>query len=48
MDLKRKVEEALKIINPKLEELAEGTVELTEVNENEGLVRLKLKGGSLC
>jgi len=48
MDLRIKVEEALKIINPKLEELAEGTVELIEVNENEGLVKLKLKGGTLC
>jgi|YelNatPaOPRAMG01_1025707.scaffolds.fasta_scaffold25694_2 Fe-S cluster biogenesis protein NfuA len=48
MNLKRKVEEALGKINPKLEELAEGTVELIEVDEREGFVKLRLRGGSLC
>ncbi len=35
-------------INPKLEKLAQGTVEFLDFDRKSGVLRLKLIGGRLC
>ena len=42
-----KVREALEVLKPKLDDLADGYAELVEVDETEGIVKLKLIGGRL-
>jgi hypothetical protein len=42
-----KVRETIKDLNPKLDELADGYVELLGVDEGKGTVKLKLIGGRL-
>lgn len=42
------VEEAVKRLKPRLEELAEGYVEVSDVDEGRGEVRLILVGGRVC
>lgn len=48
MDLTVKVKEAIERINPKLEELAEGHVELRNVDPQAGRVVIRLIGGKVC
>ncbi len=43
-ELKSFIEE----INPRLEELAQGTVEFLEFDREGGVLKLKLIGGRLC
>jgi len=47
MELKERIEEALKRLNPRLEELAEGYVELISIDETTGSATLRLFGGRL-
>jgi len=47
MTLKEKVAQAVQELEPKLEDLAEGHVELMEVDEEKQIVTLKLIGGRL-
>jgi len=46
--LSNRVEEAVRRLQPRLEDLAEGHVELMEVDEKRGVVKLKLVGGRVC
>ena len=48
MELRKRVEQALERLKPKLEDLAEGHVELLDVDERGGTVKVKLIGGRLC
>ncbi len=48
MDFAVKVREAIEKINPKLEELAEGHVELRSVDPQTGKVIIRLIGGKVC
>jgi hypothetical protein len=45
--LKEKVAKAVHELEPKLEDLVEGHVELMDVDEERGIVTLKLIGGRL-
>ncbi len=47
MALKEKIERALAAINPRLEELADGYVELMELDEAQGALVIKSFGGRL-
>ncbi len=47
MILHQKVEQALRELEPRLEDLSEGHAELLEINEEKGIVTLKLIGGRL-
>ncbi len=47
MSLKEKVEQAVRELEPRLEDLAQGHVELLEIDEAKGIVTLKLIGGRL-
>ena len=47
MDLQQKVEEEIIRLNPRLQELAEGTVEVISVDEPTGIVTLRIFGGRL-
>jgi hypothetical protein len=47
MTLKEKIERALATINPRLEELADGYVELMELDEARGILVIKSFGGRL-
>ncbi len=47
MMLKEKIERTLATINPRLEELAEGYVELMELDEERGVLVIKSFGGRL-
>ena len=47
MTLTDKVKEKIVELNPKLDELAEGYIELLDVDEGKGIVKLKLIGGKL-
>lgn len=47
MSLRERVEEALRDLNPRLEELAEGEVEVVSIDEETGTVTLRMLGGSL-
>jgi len=46
--MKKRFEEILEKLKPRLEDLAEGYVELIELNEGRNSVKLKLIGGRLC
>jgi len=46
--LKQRVEEAVSRLKARLEELAEGYVEVSDVDEERGDVRLILVGGRMC
>ncbi len=48
MEFAEEVKRVLEELRPKLEELADGYVELVDVNPSEGEVTLKLIGGRLC
>ena len=48
MTLSERVTEVLQRLKPRLEELAEGHVELVEVDEERSTVRMQLIGGRLC
>jgi len=48
MEFSKKVKKALEELKPKLEELADGHVELVDADPSEGEVTLKLIGGRLC
>lgn len=48
MELRERVKEVVERLKPRLEELAEGHVQLIEVDEGRGMVRVKLIGGRLC
>ena len=47
MTLKEKIEQVLATINPRLEELAQGYVELMELDEAKGVLVIKSFGGRL-
>ena len=47
MTLKERVAEAVHELEPQLEDLAEGHAELMDVDEEKGIVTLKLIGGRL-
>ncbi len=47
MTFKERVAQAVQELEPRLEELAEGHTELLEVDEEKGIVTLKLIGGRL-
>ncbi|MCG6536670.1 MAG: hypothetical protein L7F78_18675 [Syntrophales bacterium LBB04] len=47
MTFREKVSDAVREIEPVLEQLTEGHVELLEVDEEKGIVTLKLLGGRL-
>jgi hypothetical protein len=47
MTLKEKIEEVLAEINPRLEALAEGYVEFSDLDEALGLLTIKSFGGRL-
>lgn len=47
MGLKERIEEKIREIRPTLESLADGYVELVDLDEGKGLVRLRLFGGRL-
>ena len=47
MTLKEKIERAIAAINPRLEELAEGYVELIELDEAKKVLVIKSFGGRL-
>jgi Fe-S cluster biogenesis protein NfuA len=46
--MKKRVEEILEKLKPRLDELAEGYVELIELDEGRNSIKLKLIGGRLC
>ncbi len=48
MTFREQVQEAVERINPRLEDLAEGHVELLDADEGRGAVKVKLIGGRLC
>ncbi len=48
MDFKEKVENAISKINPKLEKLADGSIELLSLDEKSKEIHIKLIGGRLC
>ncbi len=47
MELRQRVEEEIDHLNPRLEELAEGEVEVISVEEKTGTVTLRILGGRL-
>ncbi len=47
VDLRHRVEEEIVHLNPRLEELAEGEIELISVDEKTGTVTLRIFGGRL-
>ncbi|HOD79711.1 MAG TPA: hypothetical protein PKI10_15760 [Syntrophorhabdus sp.] len=47
MELRQMVEEEIDHLNPRLEELAEGDVEVIYVDEKTGTVTLRIIGGRL-
>jgi Fe-S cluster biogenesis protein NfuA len=47
MELRQRVEEEIDHLNPQLEELAEGEVEVISVDEKTGTVTLRIFGGRL-
>lgn len=47
MTLEEKIQGVLARLNPKLEELANGSVELERLDENQGVLAIKLFGGRL-
>ncbi len=47
MTLGEKVEQALRELEPRLEDLSEGHAELLEISEEKAVVTLKLIGGRL-
>jgi len=47
MPLKEKVQTTIEALNPRLDELAEGNIELLAVDEEKGTVTVKLIGGKL-
>ncbi len=48
MDFEEKVRRVLEEMRPKLEELADGYVELVDADPSRGEVTLRLIGGRLC
>lgn len=47
MELRQRVEDWIDHVNPRLEELAKGEVELISVDEKAGAVTLRIFGGQL-
>jgi len=47
VELRQRVEEEIDHLNPRLEELAEGEVEVISVDERTGAVTLRIFGGRL-
>ncbi len=47
MDLKKEIADALEELKPKLDELAEGYGELEQIDEEKGIVKVRLIGGKL-
>ncbi len=47
MTLREKMEKLVERLNPRLEELSDGYVELMELDEAHGIVTIKLFGGRL-
>ncbi len=47
MTLRDRIDEMVKRINPKLEELAEGEIEVVDLDEAQGILTVKLLGGRL-
>ncbi len=47
MTFSDRVRETIERLNPKLDELADGYVELLEADEGKGMVKIKLIGGRL-
>jgi Fe-S cluster biogenesis protein NfuA len=47
MTLRERIDEAVKQINPRLEELAEGEIEVVDLDETRGILTVKLLGGRL-
>jgi len=47
VELRQRVEEEIKRLNPRLEELAEGEVEVVAVDEDTAAVTLRLLGGTM-
>lgn len=47
MGLRQRVEEEIRRLNPRLEELAEGEVEVVTVDEDTATVTLRLLGGTM-
>jgi Fe-S cluster biogenesis protein NfuA len=47
VELRQRVEEEVDHLNPRLEELAEGEVEVISVDEKAGTVTLRILGGRL-
>jgi|GEM_PF-736194 Fe-S cluster biogenesis protein NfuA len=45
--LTEKIQRTIEELNPRLDELAEGNVELLDVDEDKGTVKVKLIGGRL-
>lgn len=48
MDLRERIERVIEELRPKLNELADGYVELVDADPATGEVTLKLIGGRLC
>jgi len=48
MQLTERVAEAIEQLKPRLEDLADGHVELVAVDEEQSTVRLRLIGGMVC
>ncbi len=47
MTLRDRIDETVKKINPRLEELAEGEIEVVDLDEIRGILTVKLLGGRL-
>jgi Fe-S cluster biogenesis protein NfuA len=47
MTLRERIDETVKEINPRLEELAEGEIEVVDLDETRGILTVKLLGGTL-
>ncbi len=47
MDKRRELEKALEELRPKLDEIAEGYAELIDMDEEKGVVKIRLIGGKL-
>ncbi len=47
MTLRDKIDETVRRINPRLEELAEGEIEVVDLDEARGILTVRLLGGRL-